>query len=70
MSAFFSLYIHTVSLFIHLSSFHILIFYVCVLQTVYSWTFKKKYVIYLFIRDIQRETETQVEGEADSLWGA
>ena len=26
--------------------------------------------IYLFMRDIQREAETQAEREADSLWGA
>ena len=30
----------------------------------------KKYFIYLFIKDAQRETETQVEGEAGSLWRA
>ena len=32
--------------------------------------FLKKDVIYLFMRDIQREAETQAEGEAGSLRGA
>ena len=31
---------------------------------------KKKDVIYLFMRDTQREAETQAEGEASSLQGA
>ena len=26
--------------------------------------------IYLFVKDIEREAETQAEGEASSLWGA
>ena len=30
----------------------------------------KKYCIYSFMRDTQREAETQAEGEAGSLWGA
>ena len=35
-----------------------------------SKLFFKKYSIYLFMRDTEREAETQVEGEAGSLRGA
>ena len=33
-------------------------------------TFFKKDFIYLFMRDLEREAETQVEGEAGSIQGA
>ena len=33
-------------------------------------SFKKKDFIYLFMRDMQREAETQAEGEAGFLQGA
>ena len=37
-----------------------------------SWVsvFFFKDFIYLFMRDTEREAETQAEGEAGSLWGA
>ena len=41
--------------------------YVIFVQTI--WLFFK-YFIYLFMRDTQREAETQAEGEAGSLQGA
>ena len=31
--------------------------------------FLKKGFIYLFMRDTEREAETEAEGEAGSLWG-
>ena len=35
----------------------------------WSFLFFKDF-IYLFMRDAEREAETQAEGEAGSLWGA
>ena len=38
------------------------------LNTVFFFFFKV--FIYLFLRDTQKEAETQAEGEAGSTWGA
>ena len=42
---------------------------VFILKVLIVHFFKKKGFIYLFMRDTEREAETDAEGEGGSLWG-
>ena len=58
----------------HLYTYIIHLYNTCTISTM--WTYIGKYYyyfqdfIYLFMRDTQREAETQAEGEAGSMQGA